>query len=107
MNIPQITADEVKKAIDNHEEVVLLDVRTPGEYSRGHIAGSINVPVEELGKTIEDIITDKTKKLHVYCLSGARSNEAVEELIKLGYTHVFSMINGLLMWRAKHYPLSM
>jgi phage shock protein E len=98
-----ITADEVKKAIDNNEEFVLLDVRTTGEYARGKIAGSINLPVDEVPEKIEKLIPDKDKTIYVYCLSGSRSVFALAIMEKIGYKNIYDMTNGLLAWRAKGY----
>jgi rhodanese-related sulfurtransferase len=102
--ISQITVEEVKSALDSKEDMILLDVRTPGEYSRGKIEGSINVPVDSLESAI-DMLPDKNRKVIAYCLSGSRSDMAVQILRQMGYTHVFSMTHGLLEWRAKKYPL--
>jgi len=103
--VPQVTADNVKKAIDSKENVLILDVRTEGEYSRGKIAGSINIPLDEVVKKVESVIPDKHAKIFVYCLSGSRSVYAVDEMIKLGYKNVFNLSNGLLVWRSMNYPL--
>ena len=103
---PQITADEVYKAMNEKADIILLDVRTPEEYSKGKIERSINVPVDSIVNEITTIIPDKNKTIYAYCLSGSRSNVAVDILIQLGYTHVYSMTNGLLMWGSKKYPLS-
>lgn len=95
-----ISAEEVKKAIDEKQDIVLLDVRTPAEYAKGSITGSINVPVDSVSEKISSFIPDKTKTVYVYCLSGSRSMMAADMLIKLGYTNVYSMTSGLLAWRA-------
>lgn len=105
-NVPQITAEEVKKSIDAKEDVTLLDVRTVGEYSRGKIEGGINLPVDEVACKIETVIPDKSKKIYVYCLSGSRSVHAVDAMVKLGYTNVFNVISGLLAWRAKGFTVT-
>lgn len=105
-NVPQVTVDDVKNALDEKKPCVLLDVRTQEEYSRGKIAGSINVPVDKVTCDIESIITDKSATVYVYCLSGSRSVHAVDTMLKLGYTHVYDMSHGLLAWRAKYYPVS-
>jgi len=104
-NIPQITADEVQKAISEKNDLVLLDVRTSEEYSRGKIEGSINIPIDAISDRIIIAVPDKNKTIYVYCLSGSRSEIAVAMMKKLGYTNVFSMTSGLLMWRSKKYPL--
>jgi rhodanese-related sulfurtransferase len=104
--VPQVTCEDVKKAIDKKEKCILLDVRTEGEYSRGKIVGSINLPVDKVDYDILKVISDKSAKIYVYCLSGSRSAHAVDVMIKHGYTNVFDMEHGLLGWREKYFPTS-
>jgi phage shock protein E len=85
---------------------ILLDVRTEGEYSRGKISGSINLPVDKVDCDILKVIPDKSSKIYVYCLSGSRSAHAVDVMVKLGYTDSYSMEHGLLVWRVKYFPTS-
>lgn len=103
--VPQISADELKKALDKKENIVLLDVRTPQEFAKKRIDGSINLPLDRIEAEIAVIITDKNQKVFAYCLSGSRSNIAADTMIKLGYCQVFSLTSGLLAWGAKKYPL--
>lgn len=103
--IKQISADEVKSSIVEGKDVVILDVRTKEECKRGHIKNSINVPVDELEMHIEASIPNKLSTVYVYCLSGSRSNVAVNIMSQLGYNAAFSMTNGLLMWRSKKFEL--
>lgn len=63
--------------------VTLLDVRTPGEYSRGHIEGFKNIPVDELREHLEEI--EKNKPVYVICQSGLRSYIATRILEGSGY----------------------
>ena len=51
--------------------VTLLDTRTPGEYSAGHIEGFINIPVDDLRERLHEL--DRTKPVYVICQSGLRS----------------------------------
>jgi len=104
-NIPQISADEVQKAINEKKDIVLLDVRTAEEYGRGKIEGSLNISVENILDKIITAVPDKNKTIYAYCLSGSRSEVAVAMMKQLGYTNAFSMTSGLLMWRSKKYPL--
>jgi phage shock protein E len=99
-----ISPQEVMKAINNHQPMILLDVRTKGEYARGKIAGAINLPVDEVESRIEQILPDKNATIYVYCLSASRSPFAVGIMEKLGYQHVFNMDPGLLGWRVFNYP---
>lgn len=62
---------------------VLLDVRTPEEFSGGHVDGARNVPVDDLSQRFAEIPRDKV--VVVYCHSGARSARAVGMLRRAGY----------------------
>lgn len=78
---------------------VLLDVRTPEEYSAGHIPGSINLPLQTIDNAAS-IIDNKDTPLYVYCRSGARSRQAVSMLRHMGYVHV-SNIGGIAAYSGK------
>ena len=70
---------------------LLVDVRTPGEFSGGHIKGALNIPVGSITAGIEKKAKDKSKPIIVYCHSGARSGSAKKALIRAGHTNV---VNG-------------
>jgi phage shock protein E len=78
---------------------MLLDVRTKEEYRDGHIKGSVNIPLQRID-TADGKIKDKDKPLYVYCLSGARSSQAVLQLRSMGYTKVVN-IGGIGGYRGK------
>jgi rhodanese-related sulfurtransferase len=99
--VPTISAKEVKAALDSNVPCILLDVRTPGECARGIIKGALTIPVDQIAGQVETAIPNKAATIYVYCLSGSRSVFAVDAMIKLGYTSVFSMTSGLLAWRAE------
>ena len=63
--------------------VTLLDTRTVGEYSRGHIEGFKNIPVDELRERIEEI--EAGKSVYVICQSGLRSYIATRILEGHGF----------------------
>jgi phage shock protein E len=73
------------------EGAVVIDVRSAGEFSGGHIEGAINIPHTVIADKIAQHEIDKTKNIVVYCQSGARSSAAKKSLVSKGYTHV---ING-------------
>jgi rhodanese-related sulfurtransferase len=77
---------------------VILDVRTIGEFSGGHIRGSVNIAVEQLGNNLHKL-KNKTKPIITYCESGIRSAAAKNILKSNGFTEVY---NGGSMYRLQH-----
>jgi phage shock protein E len=74
--------------------VVVVDVRTSGEFSEGHLANAINIDVEA-GVFDQEIATlDKSATYAVYCRSGRRSGIATEKMAKAGFTSVFNLKQG-------------
>jgi len=69
--------------------VVRLDVRNPEEYKEGHIAGALNIDVQNDNfEQKADSILPKNKTIALYCRSGRRSKRAAEILSTKGYTIV-------------------
>lgn len=105
MNI--ITPKEVKEALEqNNKDFILLDVRTPEEYSRGKVDSAINLPVDDVASKVETVIPDKSAKIIVYCLSGNRSEIAIQEMEKLGYQDLTHMKGDFLVWKISRFPIS-
>jgi len=67
---------------------LVIDVRTAGEFSGGHIQGSINIPYDVIVREIGTYEPSKDRPVVVYCRSGARSSSAKNSLQNAGYTHV-------------------
>lgn len=67
---------------------IWIDVRTPEEYSQGHIQGSINIPYEIIGQEIHSVTRDVDSDIRVYCRSGRRSGVAMDTLKGMGYANV-------------------
>ncbi len=68
---------------------VILDVRSKGEYAGGHIRGSVNIPVEQLARSLNKI-KNKNKVVITCCASGMRSASAKSILKSNGYTEVYN-----------------
>ena len=68
---------------------IILDVRSKGEYSGGHIKGSINVSVDALSSNLAKL-KDKNKTIITCCASGMRSASAKSILKSKGYTNVYN-----------------
>lgn len=102
----EITVEAADKLIrEKPANLVILDVRTPGEFREGHIAGAKNMDFFG-GKFDVDIASlPKNSKVLVYCRSGQRSAGAVEELHKVGIKDVIHMTDGLAGWQKSKLPV--
>lgn len=70
--------------------IPLIDVRTPEEFSDGHIQGSLNIPLDNINAGVKpDAVKDE--KIYLYCRSGNRSAEAKSILERSGYTNIVDM----------------
>ncbi|QWT18760.1 rhodanese-like domain-containing protein [Bacillus sp. NP157] len=88
-----------------HQAPVVLDVRTPGEYRDGHLAGALNVPVDEVAVRHGVLGARRDQELVVYCKSGKRAARARDTLQSLGYTNVHLLEGSADAWRADGRPL--
>lgn len=94
----KITAEEAKDMIDEDNSIIILDVRTEQEYKSGYIEGAILLPDNEILDKAEEIITDKSATILLYCRSGRRSVLAADRLVELGYTNVYDF-GGISDWK--------
>jgi phage shock protein E len=69
---------------------ILLDVRTPEEFQRGHPEPAVNVPVQQLAQRLGEVGLPGTRVV-VYCQSGGRSAMAADLLRRSGYPDVFDL----------------
>ena len=74
---------EEEETLPRDGSITLLDTRTPMEYSKGHVKGFINIPVDELRERIDEL--DKSKPVYVICQSGLRSYIASRILMGNGF----------------------
>jgi rhodanese-related sulfurtransferase len=81
-----------KKSVDFAELISqgaqIIDVRTPSEYSNGHLKASKNIPLVRLASSVSKI--DKNKPVITCCASGMRSSSALGILLKAGFTEVYN-----------------
>ena len=94
-----ISAEEVKKKIENKEDLLLLDVRTAGEFNGplGHIEGAVLISVQTLADSIAKLEKYKGKEVIVYCRSGNRSQNGTRIMEANGFNAV-NMLGGMKTW---------
>ncbi len=90
---------ENDKTLPRDGSVTLLDTRTSLEYSRGHVEGFVNIPVDELRERIKEL--DKSKPVYVICQSGLRSYIASRILIGNDFD-AYNFAGGFRFYAAVH-----
>jgi phage shock protein E len=78
-------ADDTLSKIVN-DDPFLVDVRSTGEFSQGHVKGSVNIPVDQIQNVLSKF--KNKKNIVVFCRSGMRSSQAKAILERNGITNV-------------------
>lgn len=107
------TADEVKHvkskeaaAIVAKGDVVVLDVRTPDEFSEGHIDGAKNIDFLDDAKfKAEAAKLDKSKTYLVHCQAGGRSSKSLKVFQDLGIKNLIHLDDGFGGWKDADLPV--
>ncbi len=81
------------------DDYLLIDVRTPLEFSQVRVPGSVNVPLDQLDARIAAIAPDLAQPLVLFCKSGVRSAHGCQYLAQLGYTDLSN--GGTVEWVAQ------
>ena len=95
-----VTPEEMQTILHS-EDVQLIDVRTPEEYSDGHIENSQNIDFKSPTFGEDILVLDKSKPVIVYCKSGKRSGNSSKILMKAGFIKVYDLEGGILEWKEK------
>ncbi len=96
-----IVVDELTKRLQGSDRPMLVDVR-PGEmYEKGHVPGSVNIPLEELPDRADEIPSDRESPIVMVCGIGKFSKHSVLFLKSMGYRNVRSLKGGVNEWVRK------
>jgi len=91
---PLVTAAALREELAGANPPLVLDVRTPREFSAGHVTGALNVPVDELRPAVASLPRDR--RIVVHCRSGFRAHLAVRVLKESGFADVANVTGGWL-----------
>jgi rhodanese-related sulfurtransferase len=97
--IKEIAPGDLKQMQQASEDFTLVDVREADEFAKGSIPGAVPMPRGILEVNIDQITTDKDRKLVLYCGGGSRSALAALNLKKMGFNNVISLAGGYRGWR--------
>jgi molybdopterin/thiamine biosynthesis adenylyltransferase/rhodanese-related sulfurtransferase len=100
--VPAISVFDLKRKIDNHNSLVILDVREPFEYEIARIEGSKLIPLGELPARLGEL--NREKEVVAHCKSGTRSAHAVRLLQNAGFSRAFNLEGGIDAWASEIDP---
>jgi phage shock protein E len=95
-NAADISPEEGQQKVKSG--ALLLDVRTPKEYSEGHDERSLNIPHDQILERLSEVGNDKDREIVVFCKVGGRAERAKEDLKSVGYANVFN-VGGYDDWK--------
>lgn len=93
-----ITVEELKKRLDDGEDLNFYDVREEHEYEEDNL-GAILIPLAELPDHLDELEELKDAEIIIHCRSGARSGKAVKFLESQGFTNARNVVGGILAYR--------
>ena len=96
---------ELKARLDGGELLVLIDIRDPDEYRRGHIQPAVNIGKKLLESQIGTAVNGPNTPIVLYCPSGPGSVRAGTVLTELGFTDVTSLAGGFDKWVQSGFPI--
>ncbi|MBI2682338.1 MAG: MBL fold metallo-hydrolase [Acidobacteriales bacterium] len=103
-HVPQISVEELRQRMSANG-LFLLDVRSPGEWKAGHVAGAVHIPGGSLPARVAEVPRDKS--IHTFCGSGYRSSIATSVLRRAGRTDITNVMGGMTAWKRAGYPVVM
>lgn len=96
--VPVISVEKMKEKLNGEDQPVILDTRSPEEYSVSHIQGARFVDYDNFTpEKVEDIPLDS--EVIVYCSVGVRSERIGEKLQKMGFKNVKNLYGGVFNWK--------
>ncbi|QJR80107.1 rhodanese-like domain-containing protein [Alteromonas pelagimontana] len=81
-----------------NDEWLLIDVRSPAEYQKGHIPGAINIPHSEIQHYVSQLQDHKNTPVIIYCRSGRRAQLAIETLKAADFSDLSHLEGDMMGW---------
>src|SRR5262249_2747118 len=102
-SIEQISVEELAHRIEEKSVDTIIDVRRPPEWSSGHIAEAISMPLNHL--TESALPLNRDSKIAVVCAGGFRSSIASSLLEQLGFRSISNVVGGMTAWNNAKLPV--
>lgn len=102
--VKNIGVEEFER-LRNSDKAIVLDVRTPAEYDKGHLPGAVNIDCTARDFSEKVAALDKRQTYLVHCAGGVRSAKACARMEKLNFTNVYNLEGGLTAWQKTGRPI--
>jgi len=99
--LPKEFSDKIKELPD----AVIIDVRTPEEFSQGHLSHAKNINWNGNDFQSQIATLDKAKPVMVYCKAGGRSSSAAEYMRTNGFKEIYELDGGIMKWGNADYQI--
>lgn len=101
----EVNVFDFEKKLNSSKDFLLIDVRTPKEYQKGHIVNAINISYfgSDFKTSIEKLPKDKL--ILMYCQTQHRSPLASKYMKKRGFTHIIDLSGGFMKWEGNNLPI--
>ena len=100
--IKQITAQELNDLLLNNNDLILIDISTPGEFKEGHIRdsmlGDMQVLHTQPEQYLDSLKINKTDTIILICETGNKSYRVADVLMRVGYQNVYNLVMGKIGW---------
>lgn len=93
------------RLMNNHDDALIIDLRTVADYKGGHIKGAKNSPLNDFAKDVETYSSYKDKQVLVYCNSGNTATRAIKLLKNAGFEQISNLDGGIAAWKEANMPL--
>jgi rhodanese-related sulfurtransferase len=97
-SVTEVSVAEAEALLEAEGELVVLDVRTPGEFAEGHIVGALNLDFRSADFEAGLDLLDKGVPYLLHCASGRRSVSALESMRQKGFQSVYHLTHGFRAW---------
>ncbi|GMQ96662.1 MAG: hypothetical protein BMS9Abin15_0337 [Gammaproteobacteria bacterium] len=104
---PMLEIDELKARLGQGEDLCVLDIRSSDEYTGelGRIAGSLNIPLDQLGERLAALDNWLEKPIAIICRTERRSAKAAQMLSEKGFADVHVVRGGMTAWNGLGLPV--
>jgi len=106
---PMMDVATLKQKIDNHEDILVLDVRTAEDFigEQGHIPEARNIAVENLLSCLDELSDYTEKTIAIVCRTDKRSAKASQILTRNGFSDVHIVKGGMTLWNENKYSIKL